>query len=89
MSDWQAGDIALCVGAIKRRHLNGCVFTVKSTWVGPHEVTSEPTLGLRFVDLPLPHNLGAWCAHHFVKITPGHKITGSEVDQKEPWGMGV
>jgi len=91
VSDWQAGDLALCVrGGVKTR--TGAIYCVKYVKL-PREKTFEGgvwwinncgDIELRFTgmtDVP-----GIWAgARRFVKITPGHKIEGSEVDQKQPW----
>lgn len=83
MSDWQVGDLALCVGS--KRGLNGRVFTVRETWTGP--LGSDPSviaLGLRFYNFPDPSNKGAWNAKAFRKITPGADIEGVEEPRRLP-----
>lgn len=94
MSDWRAGDLALCV----RFHpmyppevQPGAIHQVEYVWHGSedcenpeHIDTALDLTGIERMDGDI-----AYWARSFVKITPGHTITGSEVDQREPWKVGV
>ena len=80
MSDWQAGDLALCVNDQDAPLLRkGRIYTVRI--VG----SIGDATGLALIETEKVKPTGGFYASRFVKITPGHKITGSEVDQKEPW----
>lgn len=92
MSDWQAGDLALCLeqsgyqdsetGVLTDGPKAGSINTVAEVQSIPFD--GMPVIALGFKEWPR-------CFHHlsFRKITPGHTITGSEVDQREPWKVGV
>ena len=85
MSDWQAGDLAMRVSNVrpsveKRTGLRqGGLYTVSNV------VEYQGIQGLQLIGCVFKGRLEAVRASRFVKITPGHKIEGSEVDQKEPW----
>lgn len=76
MSDWQIGDLALCINDRPDRCdplaslLNaGRVYTVAV--IGPREF--GPGLALGFRDLPVdgePRRAWGWSTHRFLKVTP-------------------
>jgi len=86
MTGWQVGDMALCVrkvgpaATLRTGIRQGGVYTVEAVVLAPDGRT-----GLRFVGVKHASRLRAAPAFGFVKITPGHQIEGSEVDQRNPW----
>lgn len=95
MSDWQAGDDGICItqkpwsysGSANSTDGPSCGQKVKVRRVGWFSKLDRDVLWLE--GWPGDAFNSAFDARNFVKITPGHKITGSEVDQKQPWKVGV
>jgi len=93
MGDWVPGDLALCVrgGPITggdAAPVAGRKYQVISTrimlWTD-----CTTSLGLILAGAPLNKTgIPIWWHERFVKITPGHQIEGSEVDQRNPWKVG-
>lgn len=92
MSDWQAGDLALCVRFSPNHPPSvapGSMHTVEEVWWAiDADNLAEEDIALTFVGVPLMDGCAYWSGN-FTKITPGHTIEGSEVDQREPWKVGV
>ena len=86
MSGWQVGDMALCVrkvgpaATLRTGIRQGGVYAVEAV-----VLASDGRLGLRFGGVRHHSRLRAAPAYGFVKITPGHQIEGSEVDQRDLW----
>lgn len=91
MTDWQPGDLALCVmGGDLNPGVKvmpegfpqaGRIYLVES--VGVFRFFSGMKAGLGLVDGP--KNIDGtreWGARRFVKVTPGHKIKGVEVEKR-------
>jgi len=95
MSDWQAGDLALCVndGVLHCGHgKHDASRSVKSGAVIRVDGIGKSSVLAGYGDCDcdvLIFGSGQGLSMRFVKITPGHKTTGSEVDQKQPWKVGV
>lgn len=95
MSDWQPGDLALCVRGgdldpeyawptVDRFPEAGRVYLVHGV-VMENFSTVGHSMGLILPDAP-PNVRGnhVWCAGRFVKVTPGAEIEGKEVEAKRP-----
>lgn len=90
MSDWQPGDLALCVGLDPRstfvchwRPLPGSVCTVVEV-VESLDEGDNAFCGLNFAEDQTPNPLAAFDAAFFRKITPGAKIEGIEEPRRLP-----
>ena len=79
MSDWQAGDIALCViggkmpysGSISVKEYPKAGAFYKVAKVGQHQMDYEIKTALWFKDAPTNvTGERVWAAHRFVKVTP-------------------
>lgn len=73
MSDWQVGDLALCV-ASGRRTREGCVYTIADVLIpgsiDPEDGRTDDMLLLRFSQL-IPNPRGEWSGENrFRKIRP-------------------
>lgn len=67
--DWAPGDLALCIKAIFHPEWRGRIFTVRETVMGTWQ--GNPTLGLRFKEVPDPsHGCQAWDHRFYRKIYP-------------------
>lgn len=89
--DWKPGDIGMCVndGPLHCGHglhdaknsvKRGAIVTVTDV------STTRAIVGYgRCTCECIIFGAGAGLSKRFVKVSPGHKIEGSEVDQKEPW----
>lgn len=98
MTDWQPGDLALCVkgGRIVSSPLlrpplpeypnTGKIYTVDGVSVDKFiQVPGESVLALHFTDAPTNRcGKRVWAAERFVKVTPGADIKGVEVERKAP-----
>ena len=95
MSDWQAGDDGICIklgpwtytesGAEANGPTCGQKVKVRRVeWCQGHQVEV-----LWLEGWPGDDDHDSFFASNFVKITPGHTVEGSEVDQREPWKVGV
>lgn len=78
MTDWQVGDLALCVSAKYRKELIGKIGRVSKVVAGRNVETGEPALGLIVDGFPEPPHKNGWLASSFRKITPGADIEGVE-----------
>jgi len=97
MADWSPGDLALCVrsgefycecGVLHggNMHLRkGRKFEVKAVTIASrHEQFRAEDCECQVLRFSITNgHVG-----RFVKITPGHQIEGSEVDQRNPWKVG-
>lgn len=91
--DWKRGDLALCVNtdgwAVRGNKSSmagpkaGQVNEVSAVWM--HCFPEGDIEALQFPAWPE----GSFASENFVKVTPGHKIEGSEVDQKDPWKVSA
>jgi len=95
MGDWQPGDLALCVRGEASQEPTAQAISghKKARRGGVYKVEQFLLVAELYPALVLEghhsaHSSRAWCASCFVKITPGHKIEGSEVDQRNPWKVG-
>lgn len=84
MSDWQPGDLALCVQSGKETR-KGCIYTVIRV-TGPGEMAGEYMNYenfdlLDFSEFGLGDMNGA-DARRFVKVTPGADIKGIEAEKR-------
>ncbi len=83
MSNWQAGDLALCVRSVKPEATartgirQGGLYTVENVVIVP-----DGRVGLRFKGFTAGGKFKAFTAWGFRKITPGHEIEGVEVEKK-------
>lgn len=82
MTDWQVGDLALCVRAKYRKELIGKVGIVRCVVFGKCAETGEPALGLEVEGFPNPPSGWGWMASFFRKITPGADIEGIEAEKR-------
>lgn len=81
MSDWQVGDLALCVKSDPQNPMKmGGIYTVSA--VLPE--TDEYWPGLLLQGLRAPYRSRSWRQSCFRKITPGHKIEGFEEPRRIP-----
>ena len=94
MTDWQPGDLALCVKGGKITSLEceppldgfpaaGSIYTVKRA--GTYTFGTGTKLALWFTNAPRNSSGDrVWSAERFVKVTPGADIEGVEVERKAP-----
>ena len=68
MTDWQKGDLALCVYSLLGNH-TGKIFTVREIIFGKYR-GARGVLALRFVDFDDPGHGGAWHHAAFRRIPP-------------------
>lgn len=94
MSDWEPGDLALCIKVthdilpgIATDLRVGALYTVTIVGRPQKRIKGERALGLKEVQPWIPGR--GYPETLFVKITPEHKIEGSEVDQKDPWKVSA
>ncbi|MDR6511497.1 hypothetical protein J2792_002369 [Novosphingobium capsulatum] len=84
MSDWQPGDLALCIDGSDHPNLgaspvkSGSIHTVEGV------IETRSGIGLFLVGVSVPSITGACRASRFVKITPGTEIKGREVEKHRP-----
>lgn len=71
MSDWQVGDIAVCVDASSSRKLvEGAAYVVESIGVAEPWWRDAGELGLWLVGTPSDSSSGGFRADRFRKVTP-------------------
>jgi hypothetical protein len=92
MTEWKQGDIALCVikhPKYPKEVSTGSIHIVENVWDDCVDADDPSFISaaLDLVGIPrMDGDLSYW-AGSFRKISPGHEIKGSEVDQRNPWKL--